>query len=201
MKRIDVIILAALLVAVAGSALGVVTYEDSRGSQFRVTWGSLAEIVEAEPQSLTGDGQVELVADVPFGNVTGGNVTVEITSTPGALAPLAVHIELLAPGASEPIVMDGSMPTASTSVSFDLSILLASPPNATTIRASSPEDAAQQVASSSTSDAGRGNWTIAVSIAATVPDPLGAVQHTVGAILELDSYRPEIVPLVPEVQR
>lgn len=201
MKRIDVIILVVLLVAAAGSALGVVTYEDSRGTVFRVAWATTEETVEAEPQSLMGNGQVELALNVPVANVTGGNVTVDVGSNPGALAPIAVHIELTVPGISEPFVVDGELPTASTGASFVVPIELVALPNETTVRAAGPEAAEARLAETQQSTLGQGNWTIVVSLATTTPDPLGAVQHTVGATAVLQVYAPEVTVRSPEVSR
>lgn len=201
MKRIDAVILAALLVAIAGSVLGVMTYEDSRGSSFRVTWETREEVLEADPQSMTGDGQVELTLPVLFANVTGGNVSVDVASSPGALAPIAVRIEVRVPGIEEPFVTEGELPTASAGTTFTVPVRLAGLPNATTLRAASPEAARAQLADEHRSALGEGNWTIAVTLAATAPDPLGAVQHTIAATASLQVYEPEIVPLLPEVQR
>lgn len=201
MKRIDVVILAALLVAAAGSALGVMTYEDSRGALFRVAWTTTEETVEGEPQTMTGNGQVELALHVPMANVTGGNVTVDVTSEPGALAPIAVHIELTVPGIAEAFVLDGELPTASTGASFVLPVELAALPNETTVRAAGPEAAEARLAQTQQSLLGRGNWTLIVSLATTTPDPLGAVQHTIDARATLQVYEPEVTVRTPEVPR
>ena len=201
MKRIDVVILAALVVAAAGSALGVVTYEDGRGVQFRVTWATTEETVQAEQASLTGNGEAEVALPVPLRNLTGGEVAVAVGSAPGALAPIAVRIEITVPGLAEPIVSEEELPTASQGATFTVPVELGAAPNETTVRATSADDAAARLAGTSASGVGFGNWTVKVSLATTVPDPLGAVSHTIDVSATLQSYRPEAVPLTPEAGR
>lgn len=201
MKRVDVVILAALALAVVGSALAVVTYEDSRGSEFRVTWSTRQEALEAEPASLTGPGDAEITLPVLFANVTTGELVVEVASSPGALAPIAVRIEVTIPGVNESIVQEGELPTASPGATFTVPVELATVPEETTVRAATPEAAAAQLARERTSRLGEGNWTVRVSLSPTAPDPLGAVQHTISLRADLQVFVPEIVVRAPEVER
>lgn len=201
MDRINVLIVVAVVVAAAGSAFGVLTYEDSRGSQFRVAWRTLSEVVQGEQATLTGAGEAEVSLPILLSNVTSGNVTVAVANQPGALAPTSVRIEIAIPGFSEPIVQEGEIPTASPGTTFVVPVDIVALPNATTVRGSSPEAAETALGGEHTSILGRGNWTVLVSLSPTVPDPLGAVQHTVDVTAELLVYEPELTVLTPEVER
>lgn len=200
LQRVDLLIGLALVAALGGSLLGVVTYEDARLATFEVSWATTGIEYGTEPASATGAGEIELALEVDAANLTGGEVEVTVGGQAARLQPVAIHVEIAVPGVNETFATDGELaagPTSSTTLTVP--VALRDAPDVATIEAPSPEAARAQLAAQHASTNGTGTWTIRVTLAPTAPGPLGAEAFTVDARASLATYAAEVLVDTPEV--
>lgn len=202
-QRIDVVIVAALILAAAGSAIGVMTYRDDRGGEFTVTWTTIVEEISADPIQIQGNSQGELNLDASLRNMTTAMVRVTIGGTLVRTAPAALLVEIMVPGLNETMSAEGTLPAGPpTRVTIEVPVDLGAFPTATSIRAASPEGAIAALDAQYGSATGTGGWVARVSVAPGAPPPLDATEpYDLSAVAEITTYRAEVSVDSPEVPR
>lgn len=197
-KRIDLILGASLAVALAGSAIGVVTYEDDRVAGLAVTWATRDARVEAPAASVTGAGDAEIAVDVAQANITQAAWTVTVSGSAARVQPVAIRVEIVVPRTNETLTAEAELPAGPTaSVDIPLAVDLAPVPDADRVSAPSVESARVALNATLSSSLGIGPWTIRVSLAPTAPGPLGAETFTIAAGATLTYYEADVTPETP----
>ena len=201
MQRIDVLIVAALVVAAAASAMGVLTYEDDRFGEFSIAWSQATEDVEIPGVSHTGPGEVETMLDVTRANLTRITFTILLGGGAVRLQPTAIRIDVVSP-TNNTTSVESELPVGPiASVDVPIEVDLASTPDATSISGPSVDAARNALNATLSSSLGIGTWTIRASFAPTAPGPLGAEAHTLGGTATLESYQGDITLVGPGVGR
>ncbi|HET6397924.1 MAG TPA: hypothetical protein VFH47_00030, partial [Candidatus Thermoplasmatota archaeon] len=147
MKRIDILIVAALAAAAIASAVGVLTWEEQGDQAYSATWSTETTRMDFPGRTHTGAGAAETTLEVTQANLTRGEVLVRVTSNANArLQPVAFTVQLEVPG-QEPVQAQGEFPagasTAATTREVRLTVDLAALPEARDVRAGSLDEARQ----------------------------------------------------------
>lgn len=202
-QRIDVVIVAALILAATGSAIGVMTYQDGRGGEFSIITRGITETIEAAPIEITGNSEGELVIDIPLRNITLGLVRVTIEATLVRTAATEFLVQLTVPGLNETFSAEGTIPAGPpTAITIDVPVEGLPPlPQASSVRAMSPEAALAQLDAEHGSDVGAGQWLVLVSAASGAPGPLASEPYAVSATAEIGVYSMTVAFDTPEGPR
>lgn len=201
MQRIDVLIVGALLLAAAGSALAVVTYEDDRIGAFNVTWTTRETELDAEPVSHTGPGEVETTVEIVERNITRIAFTVLLSGGPARLQPTAILVEVVSP-TNESMTAEGELPVGPTgTIEVPLEFELAPVPGEASVTGTSLDSARDALNATLSSSLGIGTWTVRASFAPSTPGLGGQEAHTLGARADVESYQGELALVGPEVGR
>lgn len=201
-QRIDAVIIAALVLAAAGSAIGVMTYEDGRGSTLSVTWLTRLEEVSADPIAITGNDQGELTLNADLRNMTTATVRVTASGTLVRTSPTAILVEVTIPGIATPLAAEGTIPAGPpTSVTIEVPVTLGDVPTFATMRAGSPEAALAELDRAYGTDRGAGSWLVRVSTAPSAPGPLASEPYDVAAMAEIETFHAEVSVQTPEGPR
>ncbi|HET6405264.1 MAG TPA: hypothetical protein VFH78_11505 [Candidatus Thermoplasmatota archaeon] len=201
MQRIDVLIVAALVLAAAGSVLGVMTYTDDRLATFTIEWDLRTSEADAPPASRTGAGDVETTLDVTQRNLTRATFSVTVGGAAARVQPVAVRVEVVSP-TNDTTAVEGELPAGpGASVTLPVEVRLAEVPNAPTIQGPSLEAARHALNETLSSSMGVGAWTIRASFAPGAPGPLAGETFTLVVRASLESYQGSVVLLGPEVGR
>ena len=202
MQRIDALIVGVLLLAAAGSAIAVVTYEDDRLGEFAIEWNVRSTEVDGEPVSHTGAGEVETTLEIGQPNITSIVFEVTVSGGPARVQPTAILVEVVSPR-NDSTAAESELPTGPTaSVEVPVEVELASVPDATTVTGPSLDAARVALNSTLSSSLGVGTWTIRVSFAPSAPGPLGGQEaHSVTVVANVEHYEAAVNVLGPEVGR
>lgn len=203
MQRIDVLIVAALVVAGAASAIGVMTYEDDRATAFEIAWALQTTEVEAPEVGIAGGGgRVEPTIDVVQQNVTSIGFMVTITGDAARVQPTSVLVEVISPTNNTTSVEDELPAGPTSSIEVPVEVLLASIPDATTITGPSLDAARVALNATLSSSLGMGTWTIRVTFAPSAPGPLGGVEsYDVAVLAAIEHYEGTLSLVGPGVGR
>lgn len=201
MQRIDAVIAGALVVAAAGSLIGVLTYEDDRLGEFVVTWSTSTVDLEAESVSHAGPGEAEATVEVAERNITRITFTVAITGGPARVQPTALRVEIVSP-TNETTSVEGEIPAGpTTTVELPVEVVLAGAPEAATVTGPTIDAAREALNATLSSTLGIGTWTIRASFAPTTPALGGQESHSLAVVATVESYRGELALVAPEVGR
>jgi hypothetical protein len=197
-QRIDLLIVAVLVVAGIGSAVGVLAYEDDRRASFRVAWAASDQTVEV-PLDADGSGMTGTL-DVSERNVTRALWTVTVRGGPARLTPIEVRVDVVAPDNTTGSV-EGELPAGPTSsVAIEVPIELGPVPTTATWEGATLDDARARLAAASTTTNGTGTWTIRVALA--LGGPVGAPESvTATAAATFTTYAATLALETPEVAR
>ena len=200
LQRVDLLIGAVLLVAAAGSAIGVVTYEDDRIAAFRVTWPTDDSEVDADAQTLAGPGDLEFSIDVATPNLTRAAWVVTVAGGAARVQDVAIRVEIVSP-TNQTQAADATLPAGATaSVDVPLEFDLAPVPEIVRVTGPSLDAARGALNATQSSTLGVGAWTVRVSLAPTAPGPLGGTEtFTAQPRATLTAYAAELAPETPEV--
>lgn len=202
MQRIDVVIVAALVLAAAGSAIGVLTYEDDRRGVFEVAWTARTLELDVPQTAHAGAGSVETTVIVATMNLT--SVLFDLTIGGGAprVQATEVLVEVVSP-TNDTTTVEAALPAGvAASVQVPVEVALASVPDAATVEGPNADAARDALNTTLSSSLGIGTWTVRVSFAPSAPGPLGAQEaHTVAGIATLSYYVGDLVLATPEVGR
>lgn len=200
-QRIDVVIVAALVLAAALSAIGVATYEDDRMASFTITWNVRDEALEVPAVSHTGAGEAEATFDVARANLTVVEVVVGIEGAAARVQPTLVRVELVSPR-NNTTAAEGELPLGpGATIEIPIEMPLAELPDAPTMTGPSLEAARRALNATVSSSLGVGTWTLRASFAPGAPGPLGDEAHTLTAAVTLRYYEAELAVVGPEVGR
>lgn len=203
LDRVNLLIITVLAVAVAGSALGAVTYEDARlGTPFRVAWTTSTDTITVDPQSVQGAGSAETSFTLDQRNVTSLQVSVTVAgSAPARPQAVPFLVELVRPDTNETIQAEGSLPAGPAgSVTVDIPVELAQVPEVESATGASPEAAIESLARQHGKATGQGEWILRVTFSPGAPGPLDVETRTVSAEVLVESYSAEVTPDTPDVQ-
>lgn len=202
MQRIDAIILAALVLAAAGSALGALAYEDDRRATFTVSWTTSDVEFEVPVAGGASPNDIEAMVDVAERNVTHALWTVTVSGAPARATSVAIHVEVVAPDNTS-ATADGELPAGPTgTIDVPVELALAAIPEATRVTGATVDAARASLDTELGSANGTGTWTIRVSLAPTAPGPLGGAEDLAVAIqATLTLYEAEVALESPEVSR
>lgn len=201
MQRIDAVIVAALVLAAAGSALGVLTYRDDRLATFEIAWTTRTHEAESDEVTHAGAGEVETTIEVDQPNAT--RITFDVGIGAGAARPAAtaVRIDVVSP-TNDTTSVETELPAGATgTINVPVEVELASVPTATSMTGPSLAAARNALNATFSSTLGMGTWTIRASFAPTLPGPLGDEDHRLAAIATIESYEAELSLVTPEVPR
>lgn len=202
MHKADIAIAVVLVVAIAGSVVGVVTYDDARIATFDVAWSTQeSEVLVAE--DTTSGGAIEIPFEVSQTNMTGLHLDVTVSSAAPRLAPVSVLVELVPPAGLNATSQEAEIPVgaAAGTVSVALEVSLSELPDVTTLTAASPDAARERLSQTANSTVGVGTWTLRVNVASTAPGGVGgAPTATVEAVGVATWYEAEVRVQTPEVR-
>lgn len=203
LQRIDVLIVASLVVAAAGSAIGVIAYEDDRFSTFNVEWIARSEEMEIPGGGTAGagPGEVELTLLVTRANLTRIVFDLTLGGDPVRVQPTAVRVDIVSPANNTTSAEDELPAGPTSSIDIPIELDVGSAPDATTARGSSLEVAREALNATASSDFGVGTWTIRASFAPTTPNALGGESYTARGTATLHYYEAELSLVGPEVGR
>lgn len=200
MQRIDVLIVGALVLAAAGSALGVVTYDDDRVGDFTVAWTLVTDELEATGDGIAGPGVIETTLNVTSPNATSILFDVTLGGAAVRLQPTAILVEVVSP-ANDTTSAEGELPVGPTaSVTIPVEVPLAPVPTETVVRGASLEGARLALNATLSSTLGIGTWTVRATFASTTPDAL-AESYTLAVVATVERYVGEVAIIGPEVGR
>lgn len=201
LQRIDLLIGGILVLAIAGTVLGVATYEDDRLGGFGIAWREVEGEVDPDAVPQAGAGTVEILANVTQENLTRAIWTVTVSGSAARVQPVEILVEVVSP-TNETLSAETSLPAGATaSVDVPLEFDLAPVPNATRVTGPTLEAARSALHATQSSTLGVGTWTVRVSLSPSAPGPLGAESFTVDALAALTHYEADLIPETPEVSR
>lgn len=201
MQRVDVLIVAVFVLAAAGSAIGVLTYEDDRGgSAFSVTWTT--ETTELGPVDTTLQGAGDAVLEIPveLQNLTSLAFEVTVAGSAARVQPVQILVTVTGPD-NATYEGEGQLAAGGPgSATIPVEVTLAEVPQETSAPGASFDAAAQALAERHTSTEGQGTWTITVSVAGSAPGPI-AETYSISAAGTAETYRGEVTTSAPDVSR
>lgn len=199
MRKIDVLIAGALALAVVASAVGVVTYEDSRGlADFEVTFATRDVDLALPSDSGLGGSDVRIIFSVNLTNLTSVELTIRVSGG-GARAQGGAVSVLVQPAGAAEVEADGTLPPgAASSVDIPVEVPLGDAPAAVTVRARDAAGALAQAAPARTN--GTGTWNVTVSLPPGLPGLLNS-PFTVTLTGRATRYDGEARLVLPEVSR
>ncbi|HUR70032.1 MAG TPA: hypothetical protein VM370_12365 [Candidatus Thermoplasmatota archaeon] len=200
LQRIDLLIGAALVVALVGSAIGVATYDDDRLGAFRVTWTTSS--LELEGGAAQGSGATLAGAfPVASRNVTTMLVDVTVGGAPARVQPVAIHVSVDGPNGTHG-EEEGALPAGpGGSVTIHVEVPVAPVPTRASVAAASPDAARRALDASSGSSSAIGAWNVTVSLAPSSPGPLGSEPFAASYVPSATVYAAEVALDTPEVTR
>lgn len=202
MQRIDVILVATLVVAAAASAIGVLTYEDDRLGAFDVVWTTQTADVELPVMGVSPAGSVEIPLEIARANLTSIAFNMVATSATPLVQPTNVLVEVVSP-TNDTTSAEAQLPVGPPgSIEVPVEVSLASVPDATRISGGTLDAARVALNATLSSSLGIGTWTIRVTFASSAPGPLGAVEsYTAEGTATLAYYEGDLAPIGPEAGR
>lgn len=199
MQRIDVVILAALVLAAAASAVGALTYEDDRLAEFTIGWDVRTAAAASGSVAHAGAGEVETTIEIAQPNITTITFTVTLSGGPARVQPTAIRVEVISP-TNDTTSVEGELPVGPTgSVDLPVELTLAPIPGATAATGPSMDAAQNSLNATLSSSLGIGTWTIRASFAPSTPGIGGQEAHTLAASAAIEYYRAELSIVGPEV--
>ena len=201
MQRIDLLIAGSLVLAAAGSAVGLLAYDDTRrASTFEITWALSSTAVVGAPESHTAGGAHEVRLPVRLRNLTSVDLTVMITAAGPRLQGGRVDVEVRAPGYG-PVTASGQLtagPGVQT-IEVPVRVELGDAPDERTVAARSPDAALARLNGTHGTGRGAGVWTI------TVTFPPGVVvdreAHTIEVAGQARTFRAIVTLEAPATNR
>lgn len=202
LQRIDVLIVAALAIAAAASAVGAWTYTDDRLGSFGVVWTLATEEVELEGGAAGAGEPVEMPLDVVRANLTSIAFTIVAASATPLVSPTNVLVEVVSP-TNVTTSAEAELPAGPPgSIEVPVEVALADVPDATRVSGGSLDAARAALNATLSSSLGIGTWTIRVSFASSAPGPLGAVEsYEAGGTATLAYYEGTLAIAGPEAGR
>lgn len=202
MQKVDILIAASLVVAAVASAIGVMTYEDTRGaSEFEVTFATRDTTLEDLPSgTAAGGAEARLSFPVNLTNLTTVELVVRISGGSARATAGAVSVLVEVPG-GEAVEAEGTIPAGPAgNVDIPVTVTLSAVPQGTSLRARSAEEALAQAGAATTN--GTGEWNVTVAIPGGLPGPIGAAApYTVSLTGTATTFFGEARPILPEVRR
>lgn len=204
MRRIDLLIALVVLAAAIGSAIGAMSYTDTRlGTPFTVTWTTSTTDLPEATAAHSGAGESEILVPVNATNLTRAAFTVTIASDSPRVQPTQVRVEVIPPDGNGSLVQETTIgPGAAGSVEVPLVFELGAVPDVDTVLGDSPDDAKAKLAAQHARTNGTGEWRVLVQTAPGAPGPLGGTEsYAITVTGALTRYEADVSVTTPEVRR
>jgi hypothetical protein len=197
----DLVVAGVLALAVIGSAVGVLTWEEPGfgDAEFSIAWSTETERTARPVQTGTAAAPPRDAFSINVDNLTNVRIEVRLEGAGPRLQQTTAQITLMPPpGVPAPPAKSVSYPAGAGGEarmeSFD--VPLASIPEATTVRAANESAARANVTEQHGSDAGRGTWEVRVMINPS-QGSVETFRLTVTVVAE--HYRATITPRTPMI--